>query len=116
MKNLKRDSLLETPHGDVPSIDSDTVPLVLRTDGYESGYARGTQEGAQFALSLRSRRRAGEIIVPSEFGRVIQRAMIRWDAVGGRDMSIQPLAQRTAAFETVRGEIYGFSAGLIDAF
>lgn len=116
MRKLKRDSRLMPPNSHELPVDANTLLRVLLTDGYESGYVRGTQEGTQFALSLRSRKTTGEIIVPSEFGRVIERSMIRWDAAGGRDMSLQPLAQRTAEFETVRGELFGFSAGLIDAF
>ncbi|WP_295449895.1 hypothetical protein [uncultured Thiodictyon sp.] len=116
MRNLKQDSLFKASNSHVLPVDANTLLRVLLTDGYESGYVRGTQEGTEFVKSLRFRKASGQIIVPSEFGRIIERSMIRWDAAGGRDMSIQPLAQRTAEFETVRGEMYGFSAGLIDAF
>ncbi len=113
MRKLKRVSLLTRSNSHVLPVGQN---VLLGTDGYESAYERGTEAGTQFVTSLRFRKASGQIIVPSEFGRIIERSMIRWDAAGGSEMSVQPLAQRTAEFETVRGEMYGFSAGLIAAF
>lgn len=97
-----------------PGAQDRTLPI-HRTDGYESGYARGVRTVDRFVSSLRSRRTAGEIVVPSELGRIIERAMIRWEAAGGQGMAQRPLAERCAGFETIRGEMHGLSAGLMDA-
>ena len=115
MRKLKRHEFLTQSNGEVPPVDSAILLRAFRADGYEPGYARGTEAGTQFAASVRFRRTAGEIIVPNELGRIIERTVIRWEAAGGHEMTIQPLTERSAGFETVRGEMCGFSAGLMDA-
>lgn len=114
MRELKLYQLLNPTSCHERPVDPGTLLRAHRTDGYEPGYARGTQAATQFVVSLRFRRTAGQIIVPSELGRVIERTMIRWEAAGGRGMSIQPVADRSAGFETVCGEMHGFSAELME--
>ena len=115
MKKFQRFQFKTPEDGQEPPIGSGTLLRTLRADGYEPGYARGTQAATQFVVSLRRRRTSGEIIVPNELGSVIARSMIRWEAAGGREMSIQPIADRSPGFETLCGEMSGFSAGLMDA-
>ncbi|WP_020503523.1 hypothetical protein [Lamprocystis purpurea] len=115
MRKAKQDqSIILSKWQEIP-VASDTLLRALRDDGYEPGYGRGAEAGTQFAASLRFRRTAGQIIVPNELARIIERTMIRWEAAGGHEMTIKPLTERTTGFETVRGEMCGFSAGLMDA-
>jgi hypothetical protein len=115
MRNTKQDhSIILSKRQEIP-VASDTLLRALQDDGYEPGYGRGAEAGTQFAASLRFRRTAGQIIVPNELARIIERTMIRWEAAGGYEMTLQPIIERSTGFETVRGEMCGFSAGLMDA-
>jgi len=115
MRNTTQDrSITLSKRQEIP-VASDTLLRALQDDGYEPGYGRGAEAGTQFAASLRFRRTAGQIIVPNELARIIERTMIRWEAAGGYEMTLRPIMERSTGFETVRGEMCGFSAGLMDA-
>jgi hypothetical protein len=81
---------------------------------FQRGYRRGYLAARNFVLSLRARIVSGEDIPPNELGYILARLHRRMDASGGRVMAELDTSRRSADYQSLRGEFFGFCAGLID--
>ncbi|WP_295608318.1 hypothetical protein [uncultured Lamprocystis sp.] len=81
---------------------------------FQRGYRRGYLAARDFVLSLRARIVSGEDIAPNELGYILERLHRRMGAADGRTTAERPMSPRTAAYQSLRGEYFGFCAGLID--
>lgn len=81
---------------------------------FQRGYGRGYLAARDFVLSLRARMVSGEDIAPNELGYILERLHRRMDAAGGRTTTERPMSPRSADYQSLRGEYFGFCAGLIE--
>lgn len=88
--------------------------IASKKSPFQRGYGRGYLAARDFFLSLRARIVAGEDIAPNELGCLLDRLHRRMDAAGGRAKAERPLLSRRADYQSLRGEFFGFCAGLID--
>jgi hypothetical protein len=81
---------------------------------FQRGYRRGYSAARDFVLSVRARLVSGEDIAPNELGCILDRLHRRMDAARGRTTAERPVSPRSAAYQSLRGEYFGFCAALIE--
>jgi hypothetical protein len=88
-------------------IESNSSPF---QDGYRCGYLAARD----FVRALHARGGAGDAVAPNELGYILEGLHQRIDDAGGRTMAGHPISQRSADYQSLRGEYFGFCAGLLE--